>query len=80
MDVEAVGQPAPQLVWRRNGTPFVPTPDVNVVQVTPTHHRLEVAELFQSDTSEFTVEAINTLGRAVTKTNLVVVPGKLTFH
>ncbi|VUZ42956.1 unnamed protein product, partial [Hymenolepis diminuta] len=74
LDIEAIGKPTPQLVWKRDGTPFAPTPEVQIIQVTPTHHRIEIVELFESDSSEFTVEAFNKLGRAVTKTKLVVMP------
>lgn len=75
LDIEAIGKPTPQLVWKRDGIPFESTPEIQVIPMTPTHHRLEVVELFQSDTSELTVEAFNKLGRAVTTTKLVVVPG-----
>lgn len=75
LDVEAVGKPTPQLVWKRDGTPFAPIPEIQIIQLTSTHHRLEILELFQTDTSEFTVEAFNKLGKAVTKTKLIVLPG-----
>lgn len=75
LDIEAIGKPTPQLVWKRDGTPFEPTPEVRIIQVTPTHHRIEIVELFESDSSEFAVEAFNKLGRAVAKTKLVVMPG-----
>ncbi|KAL5965329.1 Muscle M-line assembly protein unc-89, partial [Taenia solium] len=75
LDVEAAGKPTPQLVWKRDGTPFAPTPEIQIIQLTTTRHRLEILELFQTDSSEFTVEAFNKLGKAVTKTKLIVLPG-----
>ncbi|VDM30429.1 unnamed protein product, partial [Hydatigera taeniaeformis] len=75
LDVEVVGKPTPQLVWKRDGIPFSPIPEIQITQLTPTHHRLEILELFQTDSSEFTVEAFNKLGKAVTKTKLIVLPG-----
>ncbi|EUB61841.1 Muscle M-line assembly protein unc-89 [Echinococcus granulosus] len=74
LDVEAVGKPTPQLVWKRDSTPFAPTPEIQITQLTSTHHRLEILELFQTDSSEFSVEAFNKLGKAVTKTKLIVLP------
>ncbi|VDN97244.1 unnamed protein product, partial [Rodentolepis nana] len=47
LDIEAVGKPIPQLVWKRDSTPFSPTPEIQIIQVTPTHHRLEIVELFE---------------------------------
>ncbi|VDL94280.1 unnamed protein product, partial [Schistocephalus solidus] len=43
-----------------------------IVELTPTQHRLEVPELFLTDSCEFLVEAVNPFGRAVTKATLIV--------
>ncbi|VDK35248.1 unnamed protein product [Dibothriocephalus latus] len=72
--VEATGVPPPKLNWFRNGAPFVSSPDMQITEITPTQHRLEVNELFLTDSSEILVEAVNPFGRAVTKATLVVTP------
>nr|VZI28868.1 unnamed protein product [Spirometra erinaceieuropaei] len=57
--------------------PFNDPPQVfvpKITEITPAQHRLEVNELFLTDSSELLVEAVNPFGRAVTKATLVVTP------
>ncbi|KAL7058038.1 hypothetical protein AAHC03_016379 [Spirometra sp. Aus1] len=74
LTVEATGVPLPKLNWFRNGAPLVSSPDMQITEITPAQHRLEVNELFLTDSSELLVEAVNPFGRAVTKATLVVTP------
>lgn len=63
LTVRVAGTPAPQVMWYREGSHIVSSPDFEIIQEGDIH-TLYIPEVFYEDSGKFTVKAKNPAGEA----------------
>lgn len=76
LEVQAVGKPKPTIKWLKHGEEIIPSNEFVIENFEDGTSVLTISEIYPDDTGEITFEAHNSLGVAVTVTELTVEEGK----
>lgn len=72
LEVKVIGQPKPQIKWLKAGTEIIPSEDFQIFNFDDGTSVLVINDVYPDDSGEITFEAYNSLGVAVTTTELRV--------
>lgn len=66
------GKPTPKVQWYHNDKPIEETKGISIIQDTEGICNLAIAEVFPEDAGEYTCQALNPVGEALSTTTLIV--------
>lgn len=72
MEVQVTGKPKPEGKWLKQGEEIVPSSEFIIENYDDGTSVLTISEVYPDDTGDITYEAQNSLGVAVTTTQLLV--------